>query len=129
MTKKSRKSFDREYKKRIVSEYLEGKQSAQQIAEREGLERFQIYAWKSQLESRAKKDRITELTEAGHNPEDVRRMMELEEELEAAKSKIAEQALAIDLLKKVHPSFQSEKKSSGYAELKRRVLSSKRRVK
>lgn len=127
--KKNRKSFDREYKKRIVSEYIEGKLTAQEIADREGIERVQIYSWKSQLEARSKKDRFEELTEAGHNSEDVRRMMELEEELEAAKTKIADQALIIDLLKKIHPSFQSERKSSGYAELKRQVSRSKGRVK
>lgn len=129
MTKKSRRAFDREYKKRIVSEYLEGSLSAQQIADREGVERFQIYSWKSQLEARDKKERFEELTEAGHNPDDVRRMMELEEELEAYKAKVAEQSVMIDLLKKLHPSFQSEKKSSGYVELKRQVSRSKGRVK
>ena len=129
MEKKSRKSFDRDYKKRIVSEYLSGKLTAQQIADREGIERFQVYAWKQQLEQRAKKARYTELAEAGHNADDVRRMMELEEELEAYKAKVAEQSVMIDLLKKLHPSFQCEKKSSGYVELKRRVLKSKGRVK
>jgi len=127
--KKKRKTFDQEYKKRIISEYLEGKATAQEIADREGLDRLQIYSWKTQLEARGKKERYNELTQAGHNPEDVRRMMELEEELQAAKNKIADQALVIDLLKKLHPSFQSEKKLSGYAELKRQVLPSKRRVK
>lgn len=127
--KKNRKTFELEYKKRIVSEYLEGKFSAQQIAEREGLERFQIYSWKSQLETRAKKDRFSELTEAGHHPEDVRKMMELEEELEAAKAKIADLTLVNDLLKKLHPNLASENVSSGYAELKRQVLKSKGRAK
>lgn len=129
MTKKSRKSFDREYKKRIVSEYLEGSLTAQQIADREGVERFQIYSWKSQLEARGKKERFEELTEAGHHPDDVRRMMELEEELEAYKAKVAEQSVMIDLLKKLHPNFQPERKSSGYVELKRQVSRSKGRVK
>lgn len=127
--KKNRKTFELEYKKRIVSAYLEGKFSAQQIAEREGLERFQIYSWKSQLETRTKKDRFNELTEAGHHPDDVRRMMELEEELEAYKCKVAEQSVIIDLLKKLHPNLASENVSSGYAELKRQVLRSKGRVK
>lgn len=127
--KKNRKSYEREYKKRIVSEYLEGKLSAQEIAARERLERFQIYSWKSQLEARGKKDRFTELTESGHNPDDVRRMMELEEELEAYKTKVAELTLMNDLLKKAHPSFQSEKKSSGFAQLKKEVSQSKRRAK
>jgi|JI10StandDraft_1071094.scaffolds.fasta_scaffold1007673_2 transposase-like protein len=126
---KNRKSFELEYKRKIVSEYLEGKLSASAIAEREGIERFQIYSWKSQLEGRAKEDRIEELSEAGHNPDDIRRLMDLEEELAAAKAKIADLTLVNDLLKKLHPSFQSERKSSGFAELKRRVSLPKGRVK
>lgn len=129
MSKKTRKIIPLEDKKRIVSEYLAGKLTAQEIADREGVERFQIYAWKSQLEARAKKGRFSELVEAGHNPEDIRRMMELEEELLAAKTKIADQALVIDLLKKLHPSFQSERKLSGFTELRRQVSRSKGRVK
>ena len=108
---------------------MEGKLTAQQIADREGVERFQIYSWKQQLELRDKKERIAELTEAGSNPDDVRRMMELEDELEAYKAKVAEQSVMIDLLKKLHPNLQSEKKSSGYVELKRQVSRSKGRVK
>lgn len=127
--KKTRKSYDLEYKKRVVSEYLAGTTSAEEIARREGLERFQIYSWKSQLERRGKTERFEELTSQGSSPEDVRRVMELEEEIEAYKAKVAEQALMIDLLKKVHPSFQSEKKSSGYAELRQRVFPFKRRLK
>ena len=111
--RKTRKSYDLEFKKKIVAEYLAGKTRADEIARREDIERFQIYSWKTQLERRGKVERFEELTSQGHNPSDVRRIMDLEEELEAARAKIADQALSIDLLKKIHPSFQSEKRSSG----------------
>jgi len=127
--KKTRKRFDNEYKKRIIQEYAQGSQTADEIAAREGLERGQIYRWKAQMENRERGERFESLVESGHNPNDVRRIMELEDELSAAKAKIADLALANDLLKKVHPNFQSEKKSSGWSELKREVTRSKGRVK
>jgi transposase-like protein len=126
--RKSRKSYDLDFKKKIVAEYISGTTPADELARREGLERFQIYAWKTQLERRGKVERFEELTNQGHNPDDVRRIMDLEEELEAAKAKIADLTLANDLLKKIHPSFQSEKRSSGYAELRAKVTRSKGRA-
>lgn len=55
------------------------------------------------------------------SPDEARRMQELEEELEAYKRKVAEQSVVIDLLKKLHPNYQSEKRSSGFIETKRRL--------
>ena len=52
-----------------------------------------------------------------------------EEELEAYKVKVAELTLHIDLLKKLQPNYQSEKRSSGYAETKRKLVRSKGRAK
>lgn len=119
--KTTRKYRTLEYKQKIVSEYESGSIPAEKLAEREGLERAQIYKWKTQLDNRKRGERIEQLEDAGHSEVEARRILELEDELAAAKEKIADQALAIDLLKKIHPSFQSEKKSSGYSELKTRV--------
>ncbi len=127
--KRKNRSFDIEFKKKIVEEFTTGLASAEVIAQREGISASHIYKWKTHLENRARGERIEMLEAQGHNPEDVRRILELEDELEAYKSKVAEQALAIDLLKKIHPSFQSEKRSSGYAALKHAVSKSKGRVK
>ena len=128
--KKTRNYFTREHKKKLVDEYVSGTSSAEAIADREKLDRGQLYKWKAQLENHAREDRAGQLEEAGHDPDDIRRIMELEDELEAAKAKIADQALAIDLLKKIQPSYQSGKRSSGYAELKRSLVApSKKRVK
>ena len=126
--KKSRRRFTREYKEKIITEYLSGV-SAEVLAEREGIERGQIYTWKSQLERTKRDEHFEELLEAGHSEVQARRIMELEDELAAAKEKIADLALANDLLKKIHPSYQSEKKSSGYAKLKKKVTHSKGRAK
>ena len=127
--KRTKKSYDIEFKKRVVQEFTAGEQSCEAIARREGISSSHIYKWKAQLENRTRGERIDALEAEGHNPQDVRRIMELEDEIEAYKAKVAEQAIAIDLLKKIHPSFQSEKKSSGYAELKNAVSRPKGRVK
>ena len=74
---KSRRKFDLEFKKRIVQEYLSGTRSAREIAEAEGLEIGQIYNWKTQLETRAKVDRIEEIqTTEGVSFEQARKCVE-----------------------------------------------------
>lgn len=116
--KKTRSYRTIEYKKKIVDEYMSGTSTAEAIAAREKIDRGMLYKWKAQLENRSQEERVESLEAAGHNADDIRRIMELEDELTAAKSKIADQALAIDLLKKIQPSYQSGKRSSGYTELK-----------
>jgi len=127
--KKNRRKFPLEYKRRLVEEYLSGQSSAHEIAEREDIATGFIYRWKTQLEEQEKMERIGELESSGSSPDDARRIREMEEELEAYKAKVAEQSLHIDLLKKLHPSFQSERKSSGFAEMKKKLVQSKRRAK
>lgn len=128
--KKERKHFELEYKRRIVQEYLSGNVSAAEIAEREGLEAQSIYRWKGQLEALAKVERVEAIQqEQGCSLEDARKIRELEEELEAYKLKVAELTLHNDLLKKLHPSFQSEKRSSGFIEIRNTLARSKRRPK
>ncbi|TVQ80944.1 MAG: hypothetical protein EA369_01235 [Bradymonadales bacterium] len=127
---KSRKKFELEYKRRIVQEYLSGTKSAKEIADAEGLDPGQIYNWKTQLENQRRVDRIEEIqTTEGVSFEQARKIRELEEELMAAKEKIADQALAIDLLKKIQPNSAYEKKSSGYIAMKRELDRSKGRAK
>jgi transposase-like protein len=128
--KKTRKYHTTEHKKKLVDEYVSGTSTVEAIAAREKLDRAQIYKWKAQLENRARDERIETLEASGHNADDIRRIIELEDELAAAKVKIADLALANDLLKKIHPNFQFGKRSSGYAELKRATdLPSKKRAK
>lgn len=45
---KAKKKQSLEYKKAIISEYLAGESTAQEIADREGLDKQQIYSWKIQ---------------------------------------------------------------------------------
>ena len=118
----SRRHIDLEYKRRIVQEYLSGSRSAREIAEDEGLSTGQIYNWKTQLERRAKSERIEEIQSTeGVSFEQARHIRELEEELGAYQKKVAQLTLENDLLKKLHPNLASEKRSTGYVAMRRQL--------
>ncbi len=127
--KRNRRKFPLEYKKQLVAEYLSGELSAEEIAAREGIGSGTVYKWKTQLEQKAKSDRIEDLEIAGSSPEQARRILELEEEIQAYQAKVAELTLHNDLLKKLDPNYQSEKRLSGYVETKKKLARSKRRAK
>lgn len=121
--KNSRKQFDREYKKRIVQEYLDGASTAQEIAAREGLEPGNIYRWKNQLSERARSERIeTIASEEGIPLEQARRIKGLEDELAATQKKLAQLAIENEILgefvKKTDPSSLYAKRSNSYADIK-----------
>ena len=61
--KKQRQSYDLDYKRRIVTEYLSGTIAADDLARREGLVRGQIYKWRVQLERRERMARIETIAE------------------------------------------------------------------
>jgi len=132
-SKKSHKHHDLEYKRRIVQEYLQGGIKSAALAEREGIERGQIYKWKIQLENRARSERIeTIVVDEGVSLEQARKIRELEEELEATQRKLAQVVLECDLLKKVHQQSSHSplaRGSSGYIETKLWLARSKGRAK
>ena len=127
---RSRKNYDLEYKRRIVAEYLDGATSAQDIADREKLERGQIYKWKVQLDQRSRSERIeTIASEQGVSLDQARRIRELEEELEATQRKLAQTIIENDLLKKLHPNSPFARSASGYTETKQLLARQKGRAK
>lgn len=128
--KKSRATYDLEYKRRIVEEYLSGSLSAQVLADREGLDRGQIYKWRVQLDQRARQERVEELAgDEGMPFEQARRIRELEEELAATQEKLAQTVVENELLKKLQPNSPFVKKSSGYIETKQLLARSRGRAK
>ena len=128
--KKQRTNYDLDYKRRIVGEYLSGTIAARELAEREGLERGQIYKWRTQLESRGRAERIGEIAEEeGVSLEQARRIRELEEELAETQKKLAQTVLENDLLKKLQPNSPFAKRSSGYIETKQLLARSRGRAK
>ena len=129
-TKKSRRQYDLEYKRRIVAEYLRGEITTSALAEREGLERGQIYSWKIQLDGRARNEAVESIADTeGVSLEQARQIRELQEELEASQKMIAQLLLENDLLKKIPENSPFAKKSSGYIETKQLLARSKGRAK
>ena len=128
--KKSKKHYDLEYKRQIVQEYLQGGIKSAALAEREGIERGQIYKWKIQLDNLARGERIEEIADTeGVSLDQARKIRELEEELEATQRKLAQVVLECDLLKKIQPGSPFARRSSGYIETKQLLARGKGRVK
>jgi transposase-like protein len=128
--KKLRTTYDLDFKRRIVGEYLSGTISAQALADREGLDRGQIYKWRVQLDQRARSERIESIAEEeGVSLEQARRIRELEEELAETQKKLAQTLLENDLLKKLQPNSPFAKRSSGYIETKQLLARSRGRAK
>ena len=133
-SKRPKKHYDTEYKRRIVQEYLQGGIRSADLAEREGIERGQIYKWKIQLDHQDRAGRIEEIAdEQGVSLEQARRIRELEEELEATQKKLAKQVvyneLLEELVKKTNPNSAYAKRSSSYADIKLALARSKGRAK
>lgn len=132
--RKSKKHYDLEYKRRIVQEYLQGGIKSAALAEREGIERGQIYKWKIQLDNRDRAGRIEEIADSqGVSLEQARRVRELEEELEATQKKLAKQVvyneLLEELVKKTDPNSAYAKRSSSYVDIKLALARFKGRAK
>ena len=127
---KRKKAYDLDYKRQIVTEYLAGNVSAEEISKREGLIRGQIYKWRVQLERRERLERIDAIVEGeGVSIEQARRIRELEEELAATQQKLAQTVIENDLLKKLQPNSPFAKRSSGYVETKQLVARYRGRAK
>jgi len=132
---RTRKTYDLEYKRKIVDEYLSGASSVQAIADREGLVPGQIYKWRVQLDEKAREARLGQIQV--ENPditlEQARRIRELEEELAATQKKMAQLAVENELLgelvKKTDPNSPYARRSSGFVEIKAALARSKGRAK
>jgi transposase-like protein len=99
--RKPRRTFTPEQRKQAVEEFISGNKSAIEIAGELGIDPTHIYRWKVAAEEKAKGARVDALGAEGHDPEAIRKILKLEEELEEYKKKVGEQALIIDLLKKI----------------------------
>ena len=128
--KEPRKTYDLDYKRRIVSEYVSSQSSAEAIAKREHLVRGQIYKWRVQLEQQHREERVESIVETGGvSIDQARRIRDLEEELAATQCKLAQSVLEVDLLKKSLPASLLASVSSGYIDTKRLLARSKGRAK
>ena len=107
-----KKRFTEEEKRRAVADYVSGRRSAEQVSRELGVPRGYLYRWRVEFGERAKGARIDELEEQGHNRDQIRQILKLEEELVEYKKMVGEQALVIDLLKKLQNSSISQRESA-----------------
>ncbi len=131
MGRKPRRKFTDEQKQKAVAEFLAGTKSTEQIAIENGVEVGVIYKWKAQLDSAAKGQRVEELESQGMPSQMVRKMLQMESEIEEYQKKVAEQSIIIDLLKKLQTSPRSapESELTGLIETSRRLARAKKPVK
>jgi transposase-like protein len=104
MTKKPRKAFSKEEKKKAVDDYVSGKRSAQQVADDLSVDVHYIYRWKIQFDEESKGLRIEELEKQGISREAAKKISQMEDEISVYQKKVAEQSVIIDLLKKIQNS-------------------------
>ena len=131
MSKKTRRKFSDQEKAKAVADYLGGAKSAKDIAQELGVEVHSIYHWRASLDEQKRETRASGL-EAQGVPQDVaERLIRQQEEIEAYQKKVAEQAVIIDLLKKLQTSssFPPESELSGWIATTKKSERKKRRAK
>ena len=121
--KKTRRKWTYEQKRQFVHDFESGLKTAKQIADEIGDDPNVVYRWRAQLAERAKGLRIEELESTGLNSESAKKVLQLEAQIEEYQKKVAEQALIIDLLKKLQTSavYQPENELSWLIDNNRRL--------
>jgi transposase-like protein len=103
----SKTRFRREIKLQAVDDYVSGRKTAAQVAAAVGTSPGAIYKWKVWADEHAKGERMAALEADGHDVAAARRIQQLEAELAEYQKKVGEQAVVIDLLKKLQTSPSS----------------------
>jgi len=111
MSKKPRRKFSTEQKSEAVETYISGQQSAAEVAADLNISQGLLYKWKAGLEEGRRTDRLEELQADGSSLEQAKKLRQQEEEIALYQKKIAEQAVIIDLLKKLQTSTLSRPES------------------
>lgn len=101
MAKKTRKKFTEEEKRQAVADYVSESRTAQQIANELGTDIQAIYRWRTFYDEQKKGVKLSELEFLGASHELAERIIRQQDEIEAYQKKVAEQALIIDILKKL----------------------------
>jgi len=131
MSKKTRRKFSDQEKAKAVADYLSGAKSAKDIAQELGVEVHSIYHWRASLDEQKRESRVSGLEAEGIPQEVAERLIRQQEEIEAYQKKVAEQAVIIDLLKKLQTSnsFPLESELSGWIATTKKSERKKRRAK
>lgn len=102
MSRKPRKVFSEEVKRQAVDDFVNGKKSAAQLGVELEIDSTLIYRWRTEFAAKARSEKLDGLESEGIDPKSAKKILELEAELELYQKKVAEQSVAIDLLKKLH---------------------------
>jgi transposase len=101
----TRKRYSHDFKRQVVEEFERGILTAQALGRKHNVHPISIYQWAKKLREGALIDRPS------------RKEKELEKKLAAAERKIGQQAIAIDLLKKLQvESSQSQRRFASFRE-------------
>lgn len=126
---RKRRQFTLEFKKELLDKYYKGEITPAQLASEHDLHVEQIYKWKYEIEGQRPKKRLKELQAEGRSSDDIRHIMQLEEELSEYKKKVGELSLENELLKKLKTGSQPTRSVSGFIKIKQELDQLKRRVK
>lgn len=97
----SRRKFSKEVRAKAIEEYSSGEKTAQELGIELNTSPQTIYRWKTAHTEKQKGIRLEEIISDGNTREQARKIQQLETQIEAYKSKVAEQSIIIDLLKKI----------------------------
>lgn len=111
MSKKPNRVFSEELKRQAVDDFVSGRKSAAQLSVELSVGTNLIYRWRSEIESKARGNKIENLESQGLDSKLAKRFLEFEDEIAIYKTKIAEQAIHIDLLKKLRGLGSSQPES------------------
>ena len=112
MAKKPKRQFKPEDKAKAVDDYVSGRKTAAQLGAELSCNPNLIYRWKAEADAARRDNRATEIEASGvRDPGDIKRILDLEDELDAYKKTVAEQTVLIDLLKKLDQSKTSQRES------------------
>jgi transposase-like protein len=131
MAKKARKKFTEQEKRQAVADYVSGARTAQTIANELGTEIQAIYRWRTLYDEQKKGVRLSELHSEGISQELAERILRQQDEIEAYQKKVAEQALIIDILKKLRKlgPLPPESELSGLIAMEIKLAQKKQRAK
>lgn len=131
MSKRPKRKFSDEIKRKAVDDYTSGNKTAAEVAKELNVAQGQIYQWKIQLDEKRVKGRISDLESQGRSRSDARLIQRQEDEIALYQKKIAELTIANDLLKKLQIStdYQQLKNANGYDEIAALLAQSKKRAK
>ena len=97
----NRRRFTKEVRAKAVEEYSSGEKTAQELGIELNTSPQTIYRWKTVQTENQKGIRLDEIISDGNTREQAKKIQQLEIQIEAYKSKVAEQSIIIDLLKKI----------------------------